>query len=54
MSFLVLGLGARRPVTVDDGAFIDTSFPNFAGFMRALGADIRNAGEIEMAGGPRA
>jgi len=51
MSFLVLGLGARRPVTVDDGAFIDTSFPGFGDFMRALGADIRNAGEIEMAGG---
>jgi len=55
MSFLVLGLGARRPVTVDDGAFIDTSFPGFAGFMRALGADIRAAGEVQLAtGGTRA
>jgi 3-phosphoshikimate 1-carboxyvinyltransferase len=51
MSFLVMGLGARRPVTVDDGEFIDTSFPGFAGFMRALGADIRAAGEIQMATG---
>jgi 3-phosphoshikimate 1-carboxyvinyltransferase len=49
MSFLVLGLGARRPVTVDDGAFIDTSFPAFGDFMRALGADIRIAGEIQVA-----
>ena len=54
MSFLVLGLGARRPVTVDDGAFIETSFPNFGDFMRSLGADIRNAGEYQMAGGPLA
>src|SRR5262249_37901847 len=53
MSFLVLGLGARRPVTVDDGQFIDTSFPGFGDFMRALGADIRNAGEILLAA-PRA
>jgi len=50
MSFLVLGLGARRPVTIDDGEFIDTSFPGFAGFMGALGADIRRSGEIRMAG----
>jgi 3-phosphoshikimate 1-carboxyvinyltransferase len=54
MSFLVLGLGARRPVTVDDGAFIDTSFPAFVDFMRALGADIRAAGEFQLAvGGER-
>jgi 3-phosphoshikimate 1-carboxyvinyltransferase len=51
MSFLVLGLGARRSVTVDDGEFIDTSFPGFGDFMRALGADIRAAGEIQMATG---
>jgi 3-phosphoshikimate 1-carboxyvinyltransferase len=51
MSFLVLGLGARRPVTVDDGAFIDTSFPAFGDFMRGLGADIRVSGEIRMATG---
>jgi 3-phosphoshikimate 1-carboxyvinyltransferase len=50
MSFLVLGLGARRTVTVDDGAFIDTSFPGFGDFMRALGADLRHAGEILLAG----
>jgi 3-phosphoshikimate 1-carboxyvinyltransferase len=40
MAFLVLGLAARAPVEIDDGAAIETSFPNFAGFMRGLGADI--------------
>jgi 3-phosphoshikimate 1-carboxyvinyltransferase len=55
MSFLVLGLGARRPVSVDDGEFIDTSFPGFGDFMRALGADLRATGETRLAsGGARA
>ena len=40
MSFLVLGLGARAPVVVEDAEMIATSFPDFAGFMRRLGADI--------------
>jgi 3-phosphoshikimate 1-carboxyvinyltransferase len=40
MSFLVLGLAAKEPVVVEDADFIATSFPDFAGFMRALGADI--------------
>ncbi len=39
MSALVMGLGSDKPVTVDDAAFIATSFPDFAGLMRALGAD---------------
>ena len=43
MSFLVLGLGAREAVTVDDAEMIATSFPDFAGFMRGLGADIVQA-----------
>src|SRR5690242_2134154 len=30
MSGLVMGLGAEKPITVDDGAFIATSFPGFA------------------------
>ncbi|MFZ3035428.1 MAG: 3-phosphoshikimate 1-carboxyvinyltransferase [Parvibaculum sp.] len=38
MSFLVMGLGAQKPVTVDDGAMIATSFPDFIGLMRNLGA----------------
>ena len=40
MAFLVLGLGARRTVTVDDGTMIDTSFPGFAALMNGLGARI--------------
>ncbi|MFN6977605.1 MAG: 3-phosphoshikimate 1-carboxyvinyltransferase, partial [Gemmobacter sp.] len=40
MSFLVLGLAAMRPVTVDDAGPIDTSFPGFAAMMRGLGADL--------------
>jgi 3-phosphoshikimate 1-carboxyvinyltransferase len=39
MSFLVMGLGTTRPMTVDDTAFIATSFPDFTGLMRGLGAD---------------
>lgn len=40
MSFLVLGLGARRPVTVDSADMIATSFPSFAPLMRSIGASI--------------
>jgi 3-phosphoshikimate 1-carboxyvinyltransferase len=40
MSFLVMGLAARVPVTVDDGSMIATSFPNFRDLMRGLGAEI--------------
>lgn len=38
MSALVMGLAARAPVTVDDAAFIDTSFPGFASLMNGLTA----------------
>ena len=41
MSFLVLGLAAQKPVSVDDGSPIATSFPIFEPLMAALGADIR-------------
>lgn len=41
MSFLVLGLAAQDPVTVDDGGPIATSFPVFEPLMTGLGADIR-------------
>jgi 3-phosphoshikimate 1-carboxyvinyltransferase len=41
MAFLVMGLAADAPVSVDDGATIATSFPSFAPLMRSLGADIR-------------
>ena len=40
MSFLVMGLAARAPVTVDSGRMIDTSFPGFADLMRRLGGEI--------------
>ncbi|WP_421997411.1 3-phosphoshikimate 1-carboxyvinyltransferase [Reyranella sp.] len=40
MAFLVLGLGARDPVAVDDASPIDTSFPGFASLMNTLGASI--------------
>ncbi len=40
MSFLVLGQVTEEPVRVDDGGFIDTSFPGFAELMRGLGASI--------------
>lgn len=38
MSALVLGLATTSPVTADDAAFIETSFPGFADLMRGLGA----------------
>lgn len=38
MAFLTLGLGADRPVTVDDADTIATSFPEFRGLMEGLGA----------------
>jgi 3-phosphoshikimate 1-carboxyvinyltransferase len=40
MSFLMMGLASEKPVRVDDSAFIATSFPDFTGLMRSLGADI--------------
>jgi 3-phosphoshikimate 1-carboxyvinyltransferase len=43
MSFLVLGLMSEEPVTVDDGAPIDTSFPGFADLFNNLGANITDA-----------
>ena len=38
MSFLVMGLAAQKPVTVDDASMIATSFPDFERLMRGLGA----------------
>jgi 3-phosphoshikimate 1-carboxyvinyltransferase len=40
MAFLILGLVTRRPVTIDDGSMIATSFPGFAELMGGLGACI--------------
>jgi len=40
MAALVLGLASERPVQIDDGSFIATSFPGFVELMRSLGADL--------------
>jgi 3-phosphoshikimate 1-carboxyvinyltransferase len=40
MAALVMGLASERPVTIDDGSFIATSFPDFVALMRGLGADV--------------
>ena len=40
MAFLVLGLGARDGVAVDSGHMIATSFPEFQGLMREIGAHV--------------
>jgi 3-phosphoshikimate 1-carboxyvinyltransferase len=40
MSFLIMGLAAQKPVTIDDSAMIATSFPEFMDLMTDLGAEI--------------
>ena len=40
MSFLVMGLAAWQPVSVDSAGMIATSFPNFVPLMQSLGARI--------------
>ncbi|HEY1309697.1 MAG TPA: 3-phosphoshikimate 1-carboxyvinyltransferase, partial [Pseudolabrys sp.] len=40
MSALMMGLASANPVRIDDSAFIATSFPDFTGLMRSLGADL--------------
>ncbi len=44
MSALVLGLASAAPVQVDDGSFIDTSFPGFVALMNSASGD----GELAM------
>ena len=51
MSGLVMGLASEKPVAIDDGAFIATSFPGFVDMMRGLGAELhdhraRRAGRV--------
>ena len=41
MSFLVMGLASREPMTIDDVAMIATSFPEFRPTMERLGAQFR-------------
>ena len=43
MAFLVLGMAAERPVRIDDGETIATSFPGFVEVMNGLGARIAPA-----------
>jgi 3-phosphoshikimate 1-carboxyvinyltransferase len=43
MAFLVLGLAALKPVRIDDGETIATSFPGFVELMNGLGARITAA-----------
>ncbi len=40
MAFLVLGMAAESPVTVDDAKPIETSFPGFAELMGSVGAKL--------------
>jgi 3-phosphoshikimate 1-carboxyvinyltransferase len=40
MGFLVMGLAAARPVSIDDQTMIGTSFPEFMPLMQGLGARI--------------
>jgi 3-phosphoshikimate 1-carboxyvinyltransferase len=40
MSAMVLGVASEKPVQIDDGTFIATSFPGFVELMRSLGADL--------------
>jgi 3-phosphoshikimate 1-carboxyvinyltransferase len=40
MSFLVMGMASKSPVTIDDSRFIMTSFPGFADLMNSLGGAI--------------
>ncbi|TYR31546.1 3-phosphoshikimate 1-carboxyvinyltransferase [Mesorhizobium microcysteis] len=40
MSFLVMGLAAEKPITVDDRSMVATSFPEFFDLMTGLGAEI--------------
>ena len=42
MAFLVAGMSAAKPVSIDDGAMIDTSFPGFRSLMQGLGAMIED------------
>jgi 3-phosphoshikimate 1-carboxyvinyltransferase len=44
MSFMIMGMAASNPVSLDDGGPIATSFPIFEGLMGGLGADIRRDG----------
>jgi len=42
MSFLIAGLAACAPITVDDVSMIATSFPEFESSLCTLGANFRS------------
>jgi 3-phosphoshikimate 1-carboxyvinyltransferase len=44
MAFLVFGLGAQQPLTIDDARPIATSFPDFVPLMNRLGASFTQQG----------
>ncbi|MBY6164080.1 3-phosphoshikimate 1-carboxyvinyltransferase [Mameliella alba] len=46
MSFLVMGMASAKPMSVDDGGPIATSFPIFESLMGGLGAEITRAPAI--------
>ena len=41
MSFLILGLICKNPITIDDAEPIETSFPDFINLMNKLGANMK-------------
>ena len=41
MSFLVLGLICKNPISIDDAGPIETSFPGFINLMNKLGANMK-------------
>lgn len=43
MSFLILGTATDNPITIDDVAPIQTSFPNFVELMNDLGANLKES-----------
>jgi 3-phosphoshikimate 1-carboxyvinyltransferase len=43
MSFLIMGMAAEKPITVDDTTHIGTSFPGFNELMTGLGAEFEIA-----------
>lgn len=45
MSFLILGMASKNPVSIDDGSPIATSFPIFESLMAALGARLEHSQE---------
>jgi len=40
MSFLVMGMASEKPVTIDDGSVMETSFPGFVELMNRMGGAI--------------